>query len=135
METRRRMIIYIVASFILGAVGGAFVGSRFFAPTHEWSGRREGSSPVKEFAARLKLDERQTQAVDSILESQRAAFDTIRKSYGTAFRMQRETIRAHIQGLLNDEQRKLYEEYIKEMEDKEARRRGGGGDERTRRSH
>ena len=134
METRRRMIIYIVASFILGAVGGAFVGSRFFAPSHDWTARRDGPSPVKEFSTRLKLDERQTQLVDSLLESQRAAFDTIRKSYGMAFRMQRETIRTHIQSLLNDEQRKLYDDYIKEMEQRESRRRGGGGDERTRRS-
>ena len=134
METRRKMIIYIVAAFLLGAVGGGFVGNRF-APSREWTPRRDGPSPVKEFATRLKLDEQQTQVVDSILENHRAAFDTIRKSYGIAFRMQRETIRTQIQRLLNDEQRLLYDEYLKEMEQRESRRRGSGGDERTKRSH
>lgn len=135
METRRKMIIYIVAAFILGAVGGGFVGSRFLAPGRDWTPRRDGSSPLKEFATRLKLDERQSQVVDSILESHRSAFDTIRKSYGTAFRMQRETIRTQIQSLLNDEQRTLYDQYLKEMEERESRRRGAGGEDRTRRSH
>lgn len=133
MGTRWKMIIYIVTAFVLGAAGGAFVGSRY-AARHDWEQRRDGQSPVKDFAARLKLDEHQAQVVDSILESHRSVFDTIRKSYGKAFRMQRETIRTQIQKLLDDEQRKRYDEYIKEMEEREAKRRGGG-EERDRRSH
>ena len=125
MEPRRKLILYIVLSFVLGAVGGAFVG-RELAPRHDWQQRREGSSPMKEFSARLKLDEAQTAKVDSILESHRAAFDTIRKSYGRAYRAQRDTIRQQIQLLLDDNQRRLYDEFLKEMEEREAKRRSGG---------
>ena len=87
MEPRRRLILYIIVSFILGAIGGGFVGSKL-AGRHDWPDRREGGSPLKQFSERLKLDERQTATVDSILEGHRAVFDTLRKSYGKAFRMQ-----------------------------------------------
>jgi hypothetical protein len=124
MEPRRRLILYIVVSFLLGAVGGGFVGSKY-APRHDWQDRREGGSPLKEFSERLKLDERQSAIVDSILENHRAEFDTLRKSYGNAFRTHRDSIRHQIERILNDEQRKLYEVYVQEMDQRESRRRGG----------
>ena len=125
MEPRRKLILYIIVSFVLGAVGGGFVGSKI-APRHDWSQRRDGPSPMKEFSERLKLDERQTAMVDSILENHRSAFDAIRKSYGKTYRTQRDSIRLQIQNILNDEQKELYNDYIREMEQREAKRRSGG---------
>jgi len=124
MEPRRRLILYIIVSFILGAIGGGFIGSKL-AGRHDWPDRREGGSPLKQFSERLKLDERQTAIVDSILEGHRAVFDTLRTSYGKAFRMQRDSIRIQIGRILDDEQRKLYEAYRQEMDQREAKRRGG----------
>jgi hypothetical protein len=124
MEPRRRLILYIVVSFLLGAVGGGFVGSKY-APRHEWQDRREGGSPLKEFSERLKLDERQSAIVDSILESHRAEFDTLRKSYGDAFRTHRDSIRHQIDRILSDEQRKLYQVHIQEMDQRDSRRSRG----------
>jgi hypothetical protein len=89
MEHRKKLILYIIVSFVLGAVGGGLVG-RNLAPSHDWQQRREGGSPMKEFAERLKLDERQTAMVDSILE------------------------------------KTLYDEYLQQMEEREAKRRSGG---------
>lgn len=125
MEHRKKLILYIIVSFVLGAVGGGLVG-RNLAPSHDWQQRREGGSPMKEFAERLKLDERQTAMVDSILESHRSVFDTLRKSYGKAYRAGRDSIRHQIQSILSDEQKTLYDEYIQQMEEREAKRRSGG---------
>jgi aminopeptidase N len=125
MELRRKMILYIIVAFLLGGVGGGFVGSRLSSPP-ERVHRRDGGSLMKEFATRLKLDERQTQMVDSILESQRSTVDTIRKAYWRAYRDRRDTIRSEIQKILDDEQQKLYDEYVKEMQHRESRRRSGG---------
>ena len=125
MEPRRKLILYIIVSFILGGVGGWFVGSTY-APRHEWQQRREGGSPMKEFAERLKLDETQTAMVDSILESHRSVFDSLRKEYGKSYRAGRDTIRQQIKAILSPEQQKLYDEFIQQMEEREAKRRSGG---------
>jgi hypothetical protein len=133
MEPRRKLILYIVAAFVLGALGGAFVGNRVIPP-RERSERHDGRSPMTEFAQRLKLDQRQTAMVDSILESHRAVFDSIRHLYGKAFRAERDSIRLRIQAILTDEQKGLYDDFIKQMDERASRRRpeGEGPDRRPR---
>jgi len=77
----------------------------------------------KEFADRLKLTGNQPTQVDSILESNRKKFGEIRKEYDEVFRHQRDSLRRGIRSILSPEQNLLYDQYIKEMDERESRYR------------
>lgn len=113
--------MFIVVSFVLGAVAGGVVGARFLGgekPRHRSSTQ---SDVMKEFTARLKLDSIQTALIDSILETSRARFNEIRRSYAETFRVRRDTLRSEIRKHLSEDQKRLYEEFIKDIEERESR--------------
>jgi len=121
MGAKSRTLVFIVVSFLLGAVGGGFFYSNFYGQRR--SGRPSHQDIVKEFTQRLKLEGNQPAMVDSILESGRRRFGEIRKEYNEALRAQRDSLRKEIRKILSKEQNLLYDQYIKEMEEREARYR------------
>ena len=77
----------------------------------------------KQFAERLHLNSSQAAKVDSILETFRQSFGQVQNGYWQMFHLKRDTLRMSIRALLAPEQNKLFDEYIKEMDDREAKHR------------
>ncbi len=121
MGPKSKTLLFIVLSFLLGAVSGVFGGKVLF--TQRWGGGYSHKEIRKEFTEKLELDATQQMRVDSMLEFHRKNFDMIRERFGGEFRAQRESLRAEIRTLLSPEQSARYELYIKEMERKESERR------------
>ncbi|HLE32646.1 MAG TPA: hypothetical protein VJB38_08570 [Bacteroidota bacterium] len=121
MQAKSKTLIFILLSFLLGAVGGGYFGASYFGPKR--SARPSHAGVRKEFADRLKLTGNQPTQVDSILESNRKKFGEIRKEYDEVFRHQRDSLRRGIRSILSPEQNLLYDQYIKEMDERESRYR------------
>lgn len=124
MQAKSRTLMLLFVSFLLGGVAGVFVDRTWFSP----SGYRKASrgDVSKEFAEKLRLRPEQTSAVDSILETHKEKFVGVRKGYSEAIKLQRDTLRREIRKLLNPEQNTLYDQYIKEMDERETRYRKEG---------
>lgn len=124
MQAKSRTLILLFVSFLLGGVAGAFVDRTWFSPPGYRKASRGDVS--KEFAEKLRLRPDQTSAVDSILETHKGKFVGVRKGYSEAIKLQRDTLRREIRKLLNPEQNALYDQYIKEMDERETRYRKDG---------
>lgn len=121
MEAKSKTLMFIVLSFILGVVAGGYVGASYFTPKR--NARTSHSSVMKEFSERLKLQGSQSAQVDSILEGSRKRFGELRKEYNEIFRGRRDSLRKEIRTILSAEQNVLYDQYIKEMDERESRYR------------
>jgi|GEM_PF-2006204 len=121
MKLKSRTFIFIVVSFVLGVIAGGVVGMRFLDGSKSRHRSSSQSEVMKEFSAKLRLDSLQISVIDSILEASRTRFNEVRKSYAETFRLRRDTLRLEIRKHLSEEQNKLYDEYIKEIEEREAR--------------
>ncbi len=119
MQHKRITLLLILLATLLGAIAGGFVG-RDYLGERKWS----RSSPtradiLKEFSAKVKLDPVQVAQVDTILERHRPKFSEIKSQYSERIKQQRDSLRAEIRRLLSPEQNRLYDEYIKELEERE----------------
>ena len=121
MQAKSKTLMFILLSFVLGAVGGGYFGASYFTPKR---GSRPSHANVRnEFIERLKLTGNQPAQVDSILELNRKKFGELRKGYDEVFRHQRDSLRRAIRSILSPEQNPLYDQYIKEMDERESRYR------------
>ena len=109
----------MMIAFLLGAIGGGFVGSTYFAKRNGGRTRPNRGEIQKEFSVKLKLTGGQSASVDSIIESHRAKFSAISGEFTAAFRANRDTLRSEIRKLLSQDQNMLYDSYIKEMDERE----------------
>ncbi len=122
MELKTKTFVFIAVSFLLGGVAGGFIGRTYFSippSTH----RPTRAEMQKQFADRLKLTPPQSAKVDSILEAYRQSFSQVQKNYWQTFHSKRDTLRMSIRAILSEEQNKLFDNYTKEMDAREARRR------------
>ncbi|MBI3111216.1 MAG: hypothetical protein HYZ01_06550 [Ignavibacteriales bacterium] len=118
MELRTKTFLFIIASFLLGAVGGGYTVKTFFTSPN---GGSRGDYQ-RQFAERLHLDSAQAGKVDSIFDAHRARFSEVKKTYSEILRHKRDTLRLEIRKLLTPEQNGLYDGYIKEQEEREKKR-------------
>lgn len=125
MELKTKTFLFILVSFLLGGIAGWFVGRTYFPRLPERH-RPSWAEVQKQFSDRLKLDPAQTVKVDSITEAFRQSFSQVQGQYMGQFHAKRETLRMSIRALLSPEQNKLFDDYIKEMGQREGRRREGG---------
>jgi hypothetical protein len=122
MELKTKTFVFIVLSFLLGGIAGGFIGKTYFAGPSA-SRRPNRVEMQKQVADRLKLTPVQTAKVDSILESFRVNFSQVQSHYWHTFHLKRDTLRMSIRALLTGDQNKLFDDYVKEMDEREARRR------------
>ena len=127
MGLKTKTFAFIVLSFLLGGIAGGYIGKTYFA-TQGGGHRPTKAAMQKQFAERLHLNASQAVEVDSILESFRQSFGRDQNGYWQMFHLKRDTLRWSIRALLGPEQNKLFDEYIKEMDEREARRRDNPGD-------
>ncbi len=123
MELKTKTFLFIILSFLLGAVAGGFIGRTYFAP--EGNGHPSRAEFRKQFARDLKLTPMQEAQVDSILEFNRNKISNIQKQYTDVYKLHKDTLRLEIRKLLTPEQNKLYDERIRKQEEREAKRREG----------
>jgi hypothetical protein len=125
MELKTKTFLFILLAFLLGGVGGWYIGRTYFPRLPERH-RPSWAEVQKQFADRLKLDHAQAVKVDSITEVFRQSFSQVQGQYMQLFHSKRDTLRMSIHALLSPEQKKLFDEYIKETGQREGRRREGG---------
>jgi hypothetical protein len=122
MGLKTKTFVFIVLSFLLGGVAGAYIGRAYFAP--QMGGHRPTRATMqKQFAERMHLNPVQAVKVDSILEAFRQNFGRVQDGYWQTFHAKRDTLRLSIRALLTPDQNKYFDEYIKEMDGREAKRR------------
>ncbi len=121
MSDRLRALMVLAAVFLLGSMvgaacflvwGGNVVAARSSRPGASL-GRGEGPFRLVE---RLKLSHDQEVQVRQILEGSRKKMDAVRAESAPKFAAIRAEMDQKISALLNDEQRKKFEEFRREME-------------------
>jgi len=117
MSPKTKTALLILLCFALGAVAG-FVGDRYYFASRA-PHRPDPAQMRKEFAQRLHLDTLQLSRVDSLMDSHRKKMDDIRKMFSS----ERDTLRAGIRRMLDPAQNRIYDEYIKQIEARDAKRR------------
>ena len=122
MGLKTKTFAFVVISFLLGAVAGGYIGKTYFA-TQGAGHRPTRVTMQKQFAERLHLNTMQAVKVDSILEAFRQSFGQVQSGYWQIFHSKRDTLRLSIRALLAPEQNKLFDDYIKETDGREAKRR------------
>jgi hypothetical protein len=122
MGLKTKTFIFVLLSFLLGLVAGGYIGRTYFAG-QGGSHRPTRAAIQKQFAERLHLNASQAVKVDSILEAFRQSFGQVQNGYWQTFHLKRDTLRLSIRVLLAPEQNKLFDDYIKEMDEREAKRR------------
>ncbi len=117
MQPKTKTISFIILSFILGIAVGWFLEDRVFILAHGPGGYGPGDIH-KMMAERLHLDQHQIAQVDTILAGHRPRMEEFRKQTLEV----RDSIRTEIRKILNPEQTKLFDGFIQEMNNREAKR-------------
>ena len=121
MGLKTKTFVFVLLSFLLGGVAGGYIGKTYFAG--QTGGHRSTRAATqKQFAERLHLNAMQAAKVDTILESFRQSFSQVQNGYWQTFHLKRDSLRLSIRALLAPEQNKLFDDYIKEMDQREAKR-------------
>lgn len=121
MQAKSKTIVFIILSFLIGGVAGGFLGSAYFG--QKGPSRSSRAHIMKEFTEKVRLEGSQPAVVDSIVEAYRTKLGEIRKNYSETFRHQRDSLRKEIRKILSEEQNRLYDQYIKEIDERESRHR------------
>jgi hypothetical protein len=119
MEPKTKTLLFILASFVLGAAAGIALKETLFPPHPAY---RSAAEWRRSFYDRLRIDSAQTGRVDSILDAQRGKMNSYRESMMAL----RDTTRLEIRRILSVEQNRAYDDYIKEMNERESRDRQSG---------
>ena len=119
MGLKTKTFVFIVISFLLGGIAGGFIGKSYFA-NQGGSHRPTRAATQKQFADRLKLNAAQSAKADSIFESFRQSFSQVQSGY---WKTRRDSVRLSIRALLSADQNKLFDDFIKEMDERDAKRR------------
>jgi hypothetical protein len=117
MQPKTKTILFIILSFLIGTfVGWIAEGRISLLMPHEQNHRPRDFHKI--LAERLHLDDQQVLQVDSILEIRRQRMDEYRKQ---SFAL-RDTMRIEIRKILNPEQAKLFDDFTREMNERESKR-------------
>lgn len=125
MQARTKTFWLIMMVFLLGGIAGGFVGSTYFGRKNSFRSKPSREEIRKEFATKLKLTPEQNATIDSVFEANRAKMNAVSKQYSQIFKAYRDSLRAEIRRQLTPDQNKLYDDYIKEIDERERRWRQG----------
>jgi uncharacterized protein YneF (UPF0154 family) len=118
MKPKTKTILFILLSFILGIFCGWFLEDRLFNSESHPS-MKGPTEFLKVLTNRVHLNEHQVAQVDSILESKRQKMNAFKKQTLAL----RDTTRQEMRRLLNADQIKLFDEFVQEKDQQEARKR------------
>jgi hypothetical protein len=117
MKPKTKTIFFILLSFILGIFCGWFLEDRVFKNEHHTS-LKGPTEFLKVLTNRVHLNKQQVAQVDSVLESKRQKLDAFKKQTLTF----RDTTRQEIRRLLNPDQVKLFDDFVQQKDQQEARK-------------
>jgi hypothetical protein len=118
MTDRRRAWMALLAVFLFGVLTGG-------GAVYVWMGKIQASAPsldgLREFgpmalSQRLQLTPEQEIRFKEILKESRRQFDAARAEGAPRFKELREEMHRKIFAMLNEEQRRRFETFVKEME-------------------
>jgi Spy/CpxP family protein refolding chaperone len=122
----RKVYLYFVATFLLGAVVGAagvllygWYGGQWHRP-----GRPNKEEIVRRLTRDLELTESQVGEIRKIFDESGAKFRALEQEVGPRFQAIRQERRDRIRAVLTPEQREKFDEIIRRREAKEKRRKG-----------
>jgi Spy/CpxP family protein refolding chaperone len=127
MIASRRAVLYLVLVFLLGlALGGL---GMVWAGRHGWSyagaERQRAPRGVAWLCRELGLSAEQRQQVETILDEMGSAYREIRQRTRPEYEAVRQQGRDRIRAVLTEQQRARFEEWVREMDEREVRRRQG----------
>jgi hypothetical protein len=118
MQPKTKTLTFILLSFFAGIILGWFLESRVLRMIHD--GKESGRIDFHQLLVeRLHLDQQQIVLVDSILDMRKARIETIRKHVAAS----KDTTNMEIRKILTQEQIKLYDQLIEELEKKFPKRK------------
>jgi hypothetical protein len=117
MKPKTKTILFILLSFILGALCGWF-GDERVLPKILHSQIKGPGDFQKMLAERLNLTENQKTQLDSVLENRRLVMDIHRKK----MLAMRDSTQMEIRKFLNPDQTKLFDAFIDEMNKRDFKR-------------
>jgi len=124
MIRSRRAVLYLGLVFLLGIALGAL--GMFWAGRHGWthadSTRQHRPRGVEWLDRELDLSAEQRQQVEAILDEMGQAYREIRQRTRPEYEAVRQQGRDRIRALLSEEQRGRFEQLVRELDEKEARR-------------
>jgi hypothetical protein len=118
----RRVYVYFVLTFLLGAIlGGA--GTFFFTwYTGHWHMRFDRQRLVDHMRRDLNLSDNQVQQLNQIVDDTDAKFKELRKQTAPAFDAVRNEMRDRIRRILTPEQAVTFDEIVRRHDAREGRR-------------
>ena len=123
MEAKTKTFWFIIIAFLLGGVGGGFVGNTYFGK-RSGNGKKPNRTEIrKHFTEKLQLTPEQSALADSIIEFHRSKINGISQQYSGIFKMERDSMRLEIRKLLTPEQNMLYDQFIKEIDERDKSKR------------
>ena len=130
MNSRSRAIASLVAVFLLGCLCGAS-GLNLWFKKYGWGRQnqpemRRGERPNSIFD-QLKLTSEQQAKLKLILDESRTQIDNVRSEMGPKFNAVRDQTNLRISAILNEEQKKKFEQSLKEMDQRRDPHFGRGG--------
>ena len=123
MKPKTKTISFILLSFVLGLMCGLFIDGRIVDRFYH----NQGKSPrdfQKMLVERLKLDERQTAQLDSLLEARKKSMNERRKH----MLAMRDTMQMEIRKILSTDQVKKFDEMNQNMIKREGKKWERDGD-------
>ncbi len=118
MSPKTKTVLLILLSFGLGIFAGGFYCYSVYGSRGPQTHRSQADFR-KAFAERVQLDAHQNGQVDSLVEIYRERMNVHRQTILSI----RDTLRVEIRKLLSPAQNKLYDDYIREMDEREGRTR------------
>lgn len=125
MMRSRRAVLYLGLVFLLGialgALGMVWAGRQGW--THADSRQQRRPRGVEWLDRELNLSPQQRQQVEAILDEMGQAYRNIRQRTRPEYEAVRQQGRDRIRALLSEEQRARFEQLVRQLDEKEARRR------------
>jgi Spy/CpxP family protein refolding chaperone len=130
MDNRRRALATLIGVFLLGLIlglGGTLAWVRRDLPA--WPIAFRGSGGRNHFSEMLSLTPEQDKQIKAIFDETRRQTEELRKEIDPKFDAIRAQANSRIAALLSDEQKKKFEQFLKERDS--SRNRNPRGDDRN----
>jgi Spy/CpxP family protein refolding chaperone len=118
MNNRVRALESLIAVFLLGLLmgaGSALIWTRGGLPRGSWFSMGGGRNPVK-FSDMLHLTPEQDAQIKAIFDETRSQGVALRREMESKFAVIRAQANSKIAALLSDEQKKIFERFLKELD-------------------
>ena len=119
---KRRVIVYFIVTFLLGALAGAGGGSLYRKYTRHGRRAPTRQDVVQHLKQGLSLTDEQSGRVQQIIDEMREKHSETHENSDQQHAAMRESSREQIREVLTDEQRERFETMVEEFDRRRAKR-------------